>query len=297
MTAHAAAGDQLAMVLGTGRCGSTLVHEILARHDGVGFVSNLDDRFGIRTRRSHVEAYRRLPPTATRKGRLRLAPSEAYRALTREVSPLLADSVRDLTVDDLTPWLARRLETFFHRRRHAQHYPHFLHKFTGWPRAGLIDAVFPDTRFVVVVRDGRAVANSWLQMPWWRGNLGPEGWHFGPLDEHLTELWERTDRSFAALAGLAWRVLDQAYTAAAANIPGERWLDVRFEDVVADPAEAFKQILDFVGLPWNPAFARKLDEYEFRTDRLDAYRADLTAGQLADLEQVIAPTLAAHDYV
>lgn len=34
----------LAFVIGTGRCGSTLVHEVLARHPGVGFVSNLEDK-------------------------------------------------------------------------------------------------------------------------------------------------------------------------------------------------------------------------------------------------------------
>ena len=34
----------LAFVIGTGRCGSTLVYEVLARHPGVGFVSNLEDK-------------------------------------------------------------------------------------------------------------------------------------------------------------------------------------------------------------------------------------------------------------
>jgi nucleoside-diphosphate-sugar epimerase len=36
-----------AFVLGTGRCGSTLIHELLARHEGVGFLSNLDDRLRV----------------------------------------------------------------------------------------------------------------------------------------------------------------------------------------------------------------------------------------------------------
>lgn len=290
-------GRPLAMVLGSGRCGSTLVHEILARHEAVGFVSNLDDRFGVRTGRAHVEAYRRLPPSITRKGRVRFAPSEAYRALSREVSPMLADSVRDLTADDVTPWLARRLEAFFRDRWNAQRYLYFLHKFTGWPRVGLVDAVFPDTRYLVVVRDGRAVANSWLQMPWWRGHLGPSGWHFGLLPEHLATLWESTGRSFVALAGLGWRLLSDAFTTAAADVPADRWLTVRFEDVVADPAASFRQMLTFLGMPWTPAFARHLNEYDFRNDRLTAYRNDLTAKQLTDLDTVLAPTLQIHGYL
>ena len=38
---------QFGWVLGTGRCGSTLVHEVLARHPGVGFLTNLEDRFPV----------------------------------------------------------------------------------------------------------------------------------------------------------------------------------------------------------------------------------------------------------
>jgi len=34
----------LGFVIGTGRCGSTLVQEVLARHPEVGFVSNLEDK-------------------------------------------------------------------------------------------------------------------------------------------------------------------------------------------------------------------------------------------------------------
>ena len=65
---------------------------------------------------------------------------------------------------------------------------------TGWPRAGFLHAVFPDARYVNVIRDGRAVANSWLQMDWWLGYRGPEHWHFGPLSDEHREVWERSGR-------------------------------------------------------------------------------------------------------
>ncbi|HVX45601.1 MAG TPA: sulfotransferase [Mycobacteriales bacterium] len=285
-----------AMVLGTGRCGSTLVHEILAQHADVGFVSNVDDRLGVRTRRSHVRAYRRLPPSITRKGRIRFAPSEAYRVLGREVSPLLADSDRDLVHADATPWLGGRLADFFQGRAEAQRFPHFLHKFTGWPRSGLIDAVLPETRFVTVVRDGRAVANSWLQMPWWRGNLGPSGWHFGPLPAPLEQVWEESDRSPVVLAGLGWALLSEAYDRAAAQIPAERWCSVRYEDLLADPAATFRLLLEHLRLPWTAQFARRLDTYSFETGRLAAYRQDLGPAATESLEAAIAPALARHGY-
>ena len=172
-----------AFVLGTGRCGSTLVHEVLARHPAVGFLSNVEDRLPLPpiAGRWNNEIFRAVPAALTRKGRLRFAPSEGYRALGRSVSPVLAAPLRDLRAQDVTPWLEQRTRRFFTGRAEAQGRPVFLHKFTGWPRAGFLGRVFPEARFVHVVRDGRAVANSFLQMPWWRGYEGPDAWGWGPL--------------------------------------------------------------------------------------------------------------------
>ena len=184
-------------MLGTGRCGSTLVHELLCQHDDVAFLSNLEDLGAARRgRHDSGRLYRRMPPWVTEKGRTRFAPSEGYRALGREVSPILESSDRDLLAADATPWLTDRLGRSS-RTGPGTPEPFYLHKLTGWPRAGFLHAVFPDARFVNVVRDGRAVANSWLQMDWWLGYRGPEHWHFGPLSpEHA--------RSTSAADGPSW---------------------------------------------------------------------------------------------
>ena len=60
---------RFAFVLGSGRCGSTLVHDVLARHPDVGFVSNVDDRLaplGLRGR-GNGRLYRMIPPALTEK--------------------------------------------------------------------------------------------------------------------------------------------------------------------------------------------------------------------------------------
>jgi Sulfotransferase family len=287
---------RFAFVLGTGRCGSTLVHEVLARHPDVGFVTNLDDRFGVTTDARQIRAYRRLPPGVTEKGRIRFAPSEGYRVLQRDVSPLVVESVRDLTAGDVTPWLRERLAGFFTERARRAGLPLFLHKFTGWPRVGLLDAVLPGARYVHVVRDGRAVANSWLQMPWWRGNRGPDHWHFGPLPDKLARTWEESGRSFVVLAGLAWRLLMDAHDEARGLVPASHWLELRYEDVLRDPRVAFEAILGFLDLPWNAEFERALGRYAFSSARSAAYVRDLTQDQLDALTAAITEPLAKHGY-
>lgn len=283
-------------VLGTGRCGSTLVHEVLARHEDTGFVTNLDD-LGLRTSsRWQNDLWRRLPAEVTRKGGARFAPSEGYRALAKEVGPLVVDPVRDLTEADATPWLRTRMRAFVEKRADRLDAPVFLHKLTGWPRAGFLRACFPDAVFVEVVRDGRAVANSWLQMDWWHGHRGPGEWHFGPLSAERQAAWESHDRSFPVLAALAWQLLVEAYDEARAQLPADRWLRVRYEDLVADPDGQLRTVLDHMGLDWTPRFASGLARYDFGSGRTDAFRRDLAPADVQAMEDVLGGSLRSLGY-
>jgi hypothetical protein len=285
-------------ILGTGRSGSSLVHELLARHDDVGFVSNIDDRLAVLPLRGRFNAtiYQRVPERLTRKGRVRFAPSEGYRTLARAVSPMLSDPFRDLTAADVTPWLSQRCEEFFSSRAARQTKSVFIHKFTGWPRAGFLDAIFPDCFFVNVVRDGRAVANSWVQMPWWLGHLGPSQWHFGPLSPEEEQLWDADARSFVLLSGLAWRKLIDCYDEVSSGIDSSRWLNVRYEDFVRNPAQELKAILDHVGLPWNKSFEEAVGRHPFSTARSESFRQDLTGSQVDALNGALSARLLRHGY-
>lgn len=285
-------------VLGTGRCGSSLLHEIVAQHEDVGFISNLDDRLPLppAVGRWNGPLYRRVPLSMTEKGRLRFAPSEGYRVLTRQVSPVLATPVRDLLASDASPWLATRFARFFETRSAAQDRAVFLHKFTGWPRARFIDAALPEARFIHVIRDGRAVASSLLQMPWWRGYEGPTGWGWGPLSDDDQRAWESAGRSFAVLAAIEWRILIDAFAEAKAAVDPDRWIEVRYEDLVRDPIATTKGVTEFMGLPWSKAFEERSDRYSFDISRTEAFRRDLAPSDVSDIEAVVGSRLEALGY-
>ena len=163
------------------RRSGSLVHELLARHPEVGFVSNLEDRIpgcrpppGVQQRPVPARA-----GALTRKGRLRYALGGLAGAGPRGV-PDAGPPSRDLRRRRRHAVGGRPVRRFFGERADAQAKPVFLHKLTGWPRA--IRAVFPDAR-IPMVRDGRALIASDLRVPWWRGWAGPEHMGCGPLSE------------------------------------------------------------------------------------------------------------------
>jgi Sulfotransferase family len=287
-----------AFVLGTGRCGSSLVHEVLARHPDIGFVSNLDDRLaplGLKGRWNNA-IYRRVPAALTRKGRIRFAPSEAYRILDRHVSPMISAPSRDLVAADASPWVADRFRTFFRDRARAQGTPVFSHKFTGWPRAAFIDAVFPEARYIHVIRDGRAVAASMVQMPWWRGFEGPEAWGWGPLPGAYRQEWELSGRSFPVLAGVQWKMLLDAFESARAAIDPARWLDVRYEDFLEDPGSTIETIVAFLARPRSGVLGRAIGVYRLDASRRNAFRRSLSRDDLDALNTVLAGHLQRYGY-
>jgi hypothetical protein len=300
----------LVFVVGTGRCGSTLVIETLARHHGVGFVSNLDDKLshlnllgrwnntlhrqrGPRDPRLRAFRDRRVP---LERSRLRIGPSEGWSLLDRQVAQLLSTPCRDLVAEDCVPWVRERLQSFFERRIAAQRRPVFVHHVTGWPRVGFLRAAFPDARFIHVVRDGRAVANSWVQMGWWRGYEGPAGWHLGPLPPHFDAEWKESGRSFPVLAGLGWRMLVEAFEAAQATVPADQWLEVRYEELIARPRHHVARMLEFAGLGWDDDFEAQFSQFRCESGRVDAFRRDLGPDAVAALERSIGPTLRAYGY-
>jgi hypothetical protein len=286
-------------VIGTGRCGSTLIQELLCRHPEVGFLSNVEDRarfLPAAAGRFNNGLYRRLPPSLTRKGRLRYAPSEGYRVLARSVSPMVTDSFRDLVAADAMPWVADPFRAFFTERARAQRKPVFVHKYTGWPRTGFVREVFPEARFINVTRDGRAVAASALRTSWWKGHMGPEAWQWGPLPPAYAAEWEASGYSFPVLAAQCWKILMDAYAAARNLVPADRWMDVRFEDVLADPDARFKEMLAFMGLDEHPAVHAALSKIALSADRQQEYRRQLDPASLALVERSLAGHLSAWGY-
>jgi hypothetical protein len=170
-----------------------------------------------------------------------------------------------------------------------------LIKITGWPRIGFLNEIFEDAKFIHIVRDGRAVANSLLHVSFWRGWYGPQGWRAGLLSPEDQATWESYDRSFTALAGLEWKIQMRAMAAARRDLDPKLFFEVKYEALCDQPMETCRQILDFTELPITAEFERQAQAAPIKATS-NRWRDDLTPGQQAILDDLLDEDLLRYGY-
>lgn len=284
------------ILIGTGRCGSTLLQRMLARHGAVSYLTPLCVRWPGQPwlNRLAMQAVGRMPVLQRAPGtRNVLRASEAYPFWERHC-PGFSHPFRDLGADDLYPPHARSVHNALERMTTPRR-PRLLLKLAGWPRVRYLDALFERPRFVHIRRDGRAVANSFLNMQWWGGWFGTARWRYGDLSPEQDERWRAADRSFIALAALTWELLMDAYEVARKEIPSDRYLDITYEELCADPAAVMGRVADFSALRWTDRFRRAIEHIPIDEGN-QSWRVQLSPSQQEVLQRTIEPALVRHGY-
>ena len=153
---------------------------------------------------------------------------------------------------------------------------------------------YPEAVAVHVVRDGRDVATSLLERGWLsveRSGGDDAGLAYGAHARFWVEPGREEEFarvSDATRAAWAWR----RYVTSAGAVP-ERTVEVRYEQLVGDPAAAAAPVAAALGVDAGivaDVFARAHDTSAGR------WRRDLTAEQLADVEREAGAQLVALGY-
>ena len=276
-------------IVGTGRCGSTAFHRLLAPHPNLMWLSGFAEEFPTRPSWNRWAVTAMGNPLLRRVFGSRIKPGENYGFWYKHAYGF-AEPGRDLLRADVTPRVRKQIRGVFARMLTAQR-SRMLVKLTGWSRIGYLNEIFEDAKFIHIVRDGRAVANSYVHInEWqWRGWYGPYSWRYGPLSEPDQAAWEASDRSFVVLAGLQWKIHTRAIEAARRTVDPERFLEVRYETFCEQPLETCRRVLEFGELPHSPAFERHVRGTSIRdTDR---WRKDLSPEQQAMLNDLLREDL------
>jgi hypothetical protein len=147
--------------------------------------------------------------------------------------------------------------------------------------ARVLPLAFPDASIVHIVRDGRDVACSLLEKPWLKREQ-PSSDDAGLPYGSYARFWVEPDRraefeaaSDARRAAWVWRSYVTAARAAASAV------EVRYEQVAAEPAAVASLLATALGAPVEPLTAQLRRAHDTSVGR---YRDDLSTAQLADVE-------------
>ncbi|MGI8773674.1 MAG: sulfotransferase family protein [Actinomycetota bacterium] len=193
-------------------------------------------------------------------------PGEAHEVWEADFHPALTGWTSNvLTAEDASGPEAERIKRSFYlvtggRRRLIDKTPR------NSLRVPFIDALFPEARFVYLQRDGReninSLINAWrtpryrtYRLPephsipgvdpaWWKFVLYP-GWHedaAGPLEVVCAKQWLKCN--------------DAALDASRA-VGLDRWVEVRYEQLIDDPVSEVKRLVEFLGLPYGDRVKQK----------------------------------------
>ena len=184
-------------------------------------------------------------------------------------------------------------------RRHAaavlrwQGKSRFLHKHTGFARVGFLRGVDPTGQFIHVLRDGRAVVNSLLNVEWWDGSL--DSWWWGPMPEGYVEQFERADRDPMVLAALVWLRLTELIEQELQVLPPAQLMTLRYDQFVKAPVESLGKICAFTGLEEAPVFLSRVRRFKVR-DADQGWQRKLSTSQIDALNRLLGERLEAYGF-
>lgn len=259
-------------IVGSGRCGSTWLYYVLRDHPHIA----LTDEARVLEFLYHCTVWAGVPYNQT----VELGTRDGVNAL---------GIVHPDHIDAFAPLFTRHVKAIcedFYRERFKDKAFRYWGEKLPEPRAGASARyVWPDARYLVLVRDPRDVLCSWRAHA-----KKPQ------VARDFPELTDLTAMSFA-------RSWDAVYRGLAEVL--ERPMTLRYEDLCADPRRHMQAILDFLDLEWAPELDRALAaNVSFETHGTSSnlaattgrWRTDLGEGDHSELMAVCAETMRRYGY-
>jgi len=245
--------NRVVFLLGAGRSGTTLLYKLLSIHQNVAYLSNYQNRYPQWNFSAVLQRILNQFPDYKRKSWFK-EHGEAYfnhrRKWLQSIVPTPSEAesvyascgIPSLDTDHflVQPYIAQCLKNKFECVRRLSGGEVLLSKRTANNRRiPILKHIFPDAKYIHLVKDGRSVAHSLLRVAWW--------------DDHILYWTGKTPRQMVAegsnplhLAARNWVEEMHSLEKGMALIESKQILQVRYDELLKNPREQLQRMLDFM---------------------------------------------------
>lgn len=279
-------------IVGSGRSGTTIFDRFLSMHPEVSWFSNYSNRFVNIKQTPILHRIVDLPyigPWSKKrfasKNKLYLKPSEAQLIYHGYCG---FEFKKQSTENDLNKATEEKFKDVIKNHLVLTGKKRFVSKQTAnTQRIRLIGKMFSDAYFIHMIRDGRAVANSLLNVRFWNDT---DIWWLG---EKASD-WEKKGGAAIELCGLHWK-RDVEEIQKNKNLFEDRYIEVRYEDFVSNVRSTMDRVASFCELSKSESYSRLLPQTLSNMNY--KWQEQLTVEQKKILERTIKPFLNQLGYV
>lgn len=248
-------------IIGAGRSGTTLLYKMLCLHSEIAWISNYCSKFpnclflSLLNRINHIlkNKCRSIWFTSnsnanfTQRNKLkRLFPSpvEGEIIYTRCGIPVFPDDLWNITEKQ-----KKSLINTFEKLKYYQGASVFLSKRTANNRRIVqLNKVFPNAKFIHIIRDGRAVSFSLINAKWWNDH---KVWWW---DQKTPRQWEAEGNNPLEMAACNWVEEIEVIQKALTSVSPDQIFEIRYEELALNYLNILRKTIEFIGLIPEPTW-------------------------------------------
>jgi omega-hydroxy-beta-dihydromenaquinone-9 sulfotransferase len=247
------------IIFGTGRSGTTLISEIIFRHNQLAFPSNYHEKFpGYPTiglvRTIHDNPFWRFFGEKEQNlnkvsllNNLLFTPSEAW-AMWDSITGLGDEFSRGFLLErQADETTTKKVRDYLDKLVRSQFRSRLAFKLTGPSRFEYLSSIFPDAIFLNVIRNPVPVVSSFLKAPFWQRQGMREVWWKGAYSSDELNLIDKHSENPIWMTGFQIKKILDINRSEQKKITG-KYLEVKYEDFVSAPADWIKILLQGLGL-------------------------------------------------
>lgn len=276
-------------IIGAGRSGTSIFYRMFAMNEELAWFSNYSDRFNYLHFMPYLHKILDLPflgkilkknNITFKSWKFNIEPTEAQRIYH---NILRFEFKRKLTENDYENTQANKFRTIIENHLKKCNRNRFVSKQTANnQRLFLLNEIFPDAYYINIIRDGRAVVNSLINVKWWDETYL---WWNGKRVKELVKT--KDDRLIIACCH--WKTEVEEIKYFQKIIKENRIITVKYEDFVNNPRRTIKLASNFCNLNTSKKYMDIIPST--MPSQNDKWKMQLSKEQIIILEKELLQTL------